>query len=103
MATHSSILARKIPQTEEPGGLQSMGSQRVEHDQATDTDYEHVCKCCLVKQCTLFIMGISQMRVLGLTVYICLPLYIFQTVFQSGNTSSNCTCKTLVHLLFCLY
>ena len=29
MATHSSILAWKIPQTEEPGGLQSMGSQRV--------------------------------------------------------------------------
>ena len=27
MATHSSILARKIPGTEEPGGLQSMGSQ----------------------------------------------------------------------------
>ena len=27
MATHSSILARKIPWTEEPGGLQSMGSQ----------------------------------------------------------------------------
>ena len=29
MATHSSILARKIPRTEEPGGLQSMGSPRV--------------------------------------------------------------------------
>ena len=29
MATHSSILAWKIPQTEEPGGLQSMGSKRV--------------------------------------------------------------------------
>ena len=29
MATHSSILAWKIPWTEEPGGLQSMGSQRV--------------------------------------------------------------------------
>ena len=29
MATHSSILARKIPWTEEPGGLQSMESQRV--------------------------------------------------------------------------
>ena len=29
MATHSSILARRIPQTEEPGGLQSMGLQRV--------------------------------------------------------------------------
>jgi len=30
--THSSILAWKIPWTEEPGGLQSMGSQRVRHD-----------------------------------------------------------------------
>ena len=29
MATHSSVLAWKIPWTEEPGGLQSMGSQRV--------------------------------------------------------------------------
>ena len=32
MATHSSILAWKIPWTEEPGRLQSMGSQRVRHD-----------------------------------------------------------------------
>ena len=32
MATHSSILAWRIPRTEEPGGLLSMGSQRVGHD-----------------------------------------------------------------------
>ena len=32
MATYSSILAWKIPWTEEPGGLQSMGLQRVRHD-----------------------------------------------------------------------
>ena len=32
MATHSSTLAWKIPWTEEPGRLQSMGSQRVRHD-----------------------------------------------------------------------
>ena len=32
MATHSSMLAWRIPWTEEPGGLQSMGSQRVRHD-----------------------------------------------------------------------
>ena len=32
MSTHSSILAWKIPRTEEPGGLQSMGSQRAGHD-----------------------------------------------------------------------
>ena len=32
MATHSSVHAWKIPWTKEPGGLQSMGSQRVGHD-----------------------------------------------------------------------
>ena len=32
MATHSSILAERIPWTEEPGRLQSMGLQRVGHD-----------------------------------------------------------------------
>ena len=35
MATHSCMLARIIPWTEEPGGLQSIGSQRVAHDWAT--------------------------------------------------------------------
>ena len=32
IATHSSILAWRIPWAEEPGGIQSMGSQRVRHD-----------------------------------------------------------------------
>ena len=32
MATHSSVRAWRIPWTEEPGGLQSMGSERVGHD-----------------------------------------------------------------------
>ena len=35
MTTHSSILAREIPQTEEPGRLQSMGSQKSQYDLAT--------------------------------------------------------------------
>ena len=35
IATHSSTLACKIPWTEEPGRLQSMGSQRVRHDWVT--------------------------------------------------------------------
>ena len=34
MATHFSTLAWRIPWTEEPGGLQSMGSQRVRHDRS---------------------------------------------------------------------
>ena len=37
MAIHSSILAWRIPWTEEPGGLQSVGSQRVGHDWASNT------------------------------------------------------------------
>ena len=36
MATHSSTFARKIPWMEEPGRLQSRGSQRVRHDWATE-------------------------------------------------------------------
>ena len=39
MATHSRILARRIPWSEEPGGLQSMGSQRVGHDWTTNTHF----------------------------------------------------------------
>ena len=38
MAIHSRTIAWKIPWTEEPGGLQSMGSQRVEHDWVSLTD-----------------------------------------------------------------
>ena len=37
ITTHSSILAWRIPWTEEPGGLQFMGSQRVRHDCTTNT------------------------------------------------------------------
>ena len=39
MATCSSILAWKILRTEEPGGLQSMGSQRIRHDR----EHTHAC------------------------------------------------------------
>ena len=45
MATHSSILAWEIPWTEEPGGLQSMGSQRVEHNLATKTNKQNMRYC----------------------------------------------------------
>ena len=38
-ATHSSVLAQKIPWTEEPGRLQSVGSQRVGHNFVTEHMY----------------------------------------------------------------
>ena len=43
MATDSGILAGEIPRTEEPGGLQSMGSQRVGHDLATKHHLLTIC------------------------------------------------------------
>ena len=72
MATHSSILAWRIPWTEEPGGLQSMGSQRVGHNWVTNT---HTHTYCLrfyfrlsfhskveVEQCPQFINRSKSMR-----------------------------------------
>ena len=46
MATHSSILAWEIPWIEEADGLQSIGSQRVRHDRATNT-FTTFIKCLL--------------------------------------------------------
>ena len=41
MATHFSILAWEIPQTQKPGGLQSMGSQKVGHGLETTQQQQH--------------------------------------------------------------
>ena len=53
VATHSSILAWRIPRTEEPGGLQTTGSQRVRHDWSDQAHaHTHVCLriviCCSI-------------------------------------------------------
>ena len=58
MATHSNILAWRITWMEEPGGLQSMGLQRIEYDRSTDTSFhiwsniyisfKYVCVCVCV-------------------------------------------------------
>ena len=53
MATYSSILAWRILWTEEPGGLQSMESQRIRHDRATYTDTHHC-------YCVIFLLGVPQ-------------------------------------------
>ena len=43
MASHPSILAWVIPSTKEPGRLQSMGPQRVEHDLVTEQQHVYIC------------------------------------------------------------
>ena len=47
MATHSSILALEIPWTEEPGGLQSMGSQRLNNKQVSKKHIIMLIQICL--------------------------------------------------------
>ena len=48
LAAHSSILAWKIPWTQQPGSLQSMGLQRVGHDLATKQQKQQHCFCFLL-------------------------------------------------------
>ena len=55
MATHSSTLAWKIPWTEEPGGLQSMGSQRVGHDWETKLSNFHTYTACTLENTQKFL------------------------------------------------
>ena len=51
MATHCSILPWKIPWTEEPGRLQSMGSQRVGNNLVTKPTYLWCFKCTFLRRC----------------------------------------------------
>ena len=53
MATHSSVLAWRIPWTEEPGGLQSTGSQRVRHDWVTSLSF-FLYYFCILLECLYF-------------------------------------------------
>ena len=48
IATHSSIVSWRIPWTEEPGGLRSIGSHRVIHDWATNIFISHFHGCMLI-------------------------------------------------------
>ena len=59
MATHSSILAENIPWTEEPGGLQTKGAQRVWHDwaQTKSTEAENTLVAATEKGCKVDAMG----------------------------------------------
>jgi len=55
MATHSSILALRIPRTEEPGGLQSLGPQRVRHDWVSNT-HTHIFVLFQIERTHIFVL-----------------------------------------------
>ena len=62
MATHSSILAWEMPWTEEPGGLQSMGLQRVRHDLPAEHTYIHKGRIVLKLVGEAIIVGIAGIQ-----------------------------------------
>ena len=65
MASHSSILAWRIPWTEEPGRLQSMGSQRIRHNRVT-AHMTQISLCRLNLSLSLWLKIISQQHSAGL-------------------------------------
>ena len=80
MATHSSILAWRIPWTEEPGGLRSTGLQRVGHDRATSLMDVQLIQHHLFKR--LFLLHsidfahLSKKKKQKTTQYICVDLFL---------------------------
>ena len=82
MATHSSILAWRIPWTGEPGGLQSRGSQRVGHDWVANTQ-THVVSS--VAQSCLTLCNPMDCSMPGLPVHHQLPEVTQTCVHQVGD------------------
>ena len=99
MAAHSSVLARRIPRTEELGGLQSMGSQRVRHDCSTNTfspnlkiPLNHVCKSFLSYAVTFTVSRNQDLDIFGghySTSHICLDPLTSLSSPSSMVTSSG--------------
>ena len=65
MVTHSSILARRIPWTEEPGRLRSLGSQRVGHDWLNNFLVIEICSIRSIKAQLLTMETGSEVRGIG--------------------------------------
>ena len=93
MATHSSILAWRIPWTEEPGGLQSRGLQRVRHDWATNI-FTLLTKVCIVKA-LVFPVVMYRHWELDHKESWALKNWCFQTVVLEKTLESPSDCKEI--------
>ena len=116
MATYSSLLAWRIPWTEEPGELQSMGSERVRHDWATNSYYDPAiplldmytaCVCvCSALSYSLWPYGLEPTRILcpwdcpgkniGMGCH-----FLFQEIFLTQGL--NLCFLSLLHCKWILY
>ena len=116
MATHSSILVWRIPLTEEPGRLQSMGSQRAGHDWATNTLTFIVALQCTAQRisfagtcilsCWVSFLFRSPQSTKQLSVFyrrlplvICSYVIVYMCQSQSLNSSHFPPCPLGIHTL----
>ena len=84
MATHSSILAWRIPWMEEPGGLQSMGSQRVGHDRATSLSPMFIITYPIV---LILLIPLYHWKIWKLTCFTFIPFAFVSTIFCINPSS----------------
>ena len=120
MATHSSILAWRIPRTEEPGGIQSMGSQRVRYDW-NDLAYLHIVRntmpfkndfqilqslpeiiYCLSKVAVLFwpLQYFLEFTISSGKLIHSYQLILISQMFLGKNSSELCSISPLVAFMF---
>ena len=101
MAIHSSILAWRIPWTEKPGGLQSIGLQRIGHDWATNTHthtHTHT-------DTQYSILWIYHILFIHLSVDRHLSSFYFLTMMNNDATNTHlcvCFCVNIVSILMCV-
>ena len=105
MATHSSTLAWKIPWTEEPGRLQSMGSQRVGHDRATSLSLSLFSSLSYICLHLHFIREMSAMSISAVQATSSLASLIHISETEGGYEILSelqllrCLCKLHTHLV----
>ena len=92
MVTRASILAWRVPWTEEPGGLLSMGSQRVRHDWATNTHTSFYFKFTFLTQLVVMAHCLS----LNLYFFLIWAIYCFYHLSQNywPGGPPGCGCKS---------
>ena len=82
MTTHSSVLAWRIPRTEEPSGLPSMGSHRVGHDWSVSSSSKHL-SCKMAITFSLRYNSKVKVKVAQLCLTLCNPDYTVHEILQA--------------------
>ena len=93
MATHSSVLAWRIPGTGEPGGLMSMGSHRVGHDWSNLAAVAAaVFHCKDIHECNLFTLGLPWVIVAVHRLSLVAVSRVYSALWCTGFSCSNASC-----------